>query len=159
MICSPGCLDAKFKNDLIWSVNGISLLWNGFPRGARYLFRGDLLLLNIAIMSSAVSSPFFTFCTAVRNAKPSLGSESIKRLRSNIGSRVSYCLRSSSDHSKRRPALPRLGGGNRLPSSMSERKGDEMPIFFANARKDKFALSRNSWIRWPKEISIMSCLW
>ena len=30
-----------------------------------------------------------------------------------------------------------------------------MPIFFANARKDKSALSRNSWIRWPKEISIM----
>jgi len=38
---------------------------------------------------------------------------------------------------------------------MSERKGEEMPIFFANPRKDKSALSRNSWIRWPKEISIM----
>jgi hypothetical protein len=38
---------------------------------------------------------------------------------------------------------------------MSERKGDEMPIFFAKARKDKSALSRNSWIRWPKEISIV----
>jgi hypothetical protein len=31
----------------------------------------------------------------------------------------------------------------RLPSSMSERKGEEMPTFFANSRKDKSALSRN----------------
>ena len=29
-----------------------------------------------------------------------------------------------------------------------------MPILFANPRKDKSALSRNSRIRWPKEISI-----
>ena len=35
---------------------------------------------------------------------------------------------------------------------MSERKGEEMPILFANPRKDKSALSRNSRIRWPKEI-------
>ena len=123
---------------------------------ARYLFRGDLHFLNIAIMPSAVSSPLFTFSTAVRNAKPSLGSESIKRLRSTIGSRVSYCLRSSSDTLKAPASFTKTScEGNRLPSSMSERKGDEMPIFFANARKDKSALSRNSWIRWPKEISIM----
>jgi hypothetical protein len=38
---------------------------------------------------------------------------------------------------------------------MSERKGEEMPILFANSRKDKSALSRNSRSRWPKEISIM----
>ena len=30
-----------------------------------------------------------------------------------------------------------------------------MPILFANSRKDKSALSRNSRSRWPKEISIM----
>ena len=30
-----------------------------------------------------------------------------------------------------------------------------MPIIFANSRKDKSALSRNSRSRWPKEISIM----
>jgi hypothetical protein len=41
----------------------------------------DFLLLNLTIISSAVSSPFFTFSTTVLNAKPSLGSESIKRLR------------------------------------------------------------------------------
>ena len=47
-----------------------------------YLWNGRVfLLLNLAIISSAVSSPFFTFFTAVLNAKPSLGSESIKRLR------------------------------------------------------------------------------
>jgi hypothetical protein len=45
--------------------------------------------------------------------------------------------------------------GKRLPSSMSERKGEEMPILIANPRKDKSALSRNSRIRWPKEISII----
>ena len=38
---------------------------------------------------------------------------------------------------------------------MSERKGAEMPILIANPRKDKSALSRNSRIRWPKEISII----
>jgi hypothetical protein len=36
-----------------------------------------------------------------------------------------------------------------------DRKDEEIPILFANPRKDKSALSRNSWIRWPKEISIM----
>src|SRR5271163_1163862 len=45
--------------------------------------------------------------------------------------------------------------GKRLPISMSERKGEEMPTFLANSRKDKSALSRNSRSRWPKEISIM----
>jgi hypothetical protein len=40
--------------------------------------------------------------------------------------------------------------GNRLPSAMSERKGEEIPILFANPRKDKSALSRNSWIRWRR---------
>ena len=33
----------------------------------------DFLLLNLTIISSAVSSPFFTFSTTVLNAKPSLG--------------------------------------------------------------------------------------
>jgi hypothetical protein len=42
---------------------------------ACYFFRGDLR--SLAINSSAVSSPLFAFSTAVRNAKPSLGSESI----------------------------------------------------------------------------------
>jgi hypothetical protein len=42
---------------------------------------------------------------------------------------------------------------------MSELNGEEMPILFANARKDKSALSRNSRIRWPKEISIMYRHW
>jgi hypothetical protein len=37
----------------------------------------DFLLLNLTIISSAVSSPFFTFSTTVLNAKPSLGSESL----------------------------------------------------------------------------------
>ena len=60
----------------------------------------DFLLLNLTIISSAVSSPFFTFSTIVLNAKPSLGSESIRRLRSAIGARVSYCLSSSGDISK-----------------------------------------------------------
>gem|GEM_PF-6106869 len=41
---------------------------------ARYLFRGDLLLLNLAIMSCAVSSPLFTFSTA------NLGSEFVTRV-------------------------------------------------------------------------------
>jgi hypothetical protein len=45
--------------------------------------------------------------------------------------------------------------GNRLPSSMSERKGGEMSIWSANLRKDKPALLRNFRIRWPKEISII----
>ena len=70
----------------------------------------DFLLLNLAIISSAVSSPFFTFSTAILNAKPSLGSESIKRLRSAIGARVSYCLSSSRETSKAPAslALPRF---------------------------------------------------
>jgi hypothetical protein len=38
---------------------------------------------------------------------------------------------------------------------MSERKGEEMPLLFANSRKDRSALSRNSRSRWPKEVSIM----
>jgi hypothetical protein len=42
----------------------------------------DFILLNLTIISSAVSSPFFTFSTTVLNAKPSFGSKSIKRLRS-----------------------------------------------------------------------------
>jgi hypothetical protein len=88
-----------------------------------------------AMMSSAVSSPLFTFSTAVLNAKPSLGFESIKRLRSAIGSRLSYCFRSSSDTFKARASLGKISSeGNRLPSSMSERKGPEMPTFFAEPR-------------------------
>jgi hypothetical protein len=43
----------------------------------------DFLLLNLTIMSSAVSSPFLIFSTTVRNAKPSLGSESTKKLSEN----------------------------------------------------------------------------
>jgi len=109
---------------------------------ARYFFLGDLP--NLTMMSSAVSSPLFTFSTAVLNAKPSLGFESIKRLRSAIGSRLSYCFRSSSDTFRALASLPEISSeGNRLPSSMSERKGEEMPTFFANPRKDKSALSRN----------------
>ena len=69
----------------------------GYPV-ARYV--RDFLLLNLAIISSAVSSPFLIFSTTVRNAKPSLGSESTKRLRSAIGPRVSYCLSSSGDTSR-----------------------------------------------------------
>jgi hypothetical protein len=85
-----------------------------------------------------------------------LGLESIKRFRSAIGSRLSYCFRSSSDTFRARASFPKISSeGNRLPSSISERKGEEMPIFFANSRKDKSALSRNSRSRWPKEISIM----
>ena len=77
-----------------------------------------------------------------------------KRLRSAIGARVSYCLSSSGDTSKAPASFAKIfSEGNRLPSSMSERKGEEIPILFANPRKDKSALSRNSWIRWPKEIS------
>ena len=114
----------------------------------------DFLLLNLAIISSAVSSPFFTFSTAILNAKPSLGSESIKRLRSAIGARVSYCLSSSGDTSKAPASFAKISSeGNRLPSSMSERKGEEIPILFANPRKDKSALSRNSRSRWPKDKS------
>src|ERR1700726_953355 len=41
----------------------------------------DFLLLNLAIISSAVSSPFLTFSTTVLNAKPSLGPESINHSR------------------------------------------------------------------------------
>jgi hypothetical protein len=58
-------------------------------------------------MSSAVSSPLFIFSTAVRNAKPSFGSESIGRFRSAIGPRLSYCCRSSpAVHSERWRPLP-----------------------------------------------------
>jgi len=71
---------------------------------ACYFFLGDLA--NRTIMSSAVSSPLFSFSTAVRKAKPSFGSESIIRLRSAIGPRLSYCFSSSSVHSERRRALP-----------------------------------------------------
>jgi hypothetical protein len=73
---------------------------------ARYFFLGDLP--NLAMMSSAVSSPLLTFSTAVLNAKPSLGFESIKRLRSAIGSRLSYFFRSSSGTFRARPAFPRF---------------------------------------------------
>ena len=98
----------------------------------------DFLLLDLTIISSAVSSPFFTFSTTVLNAKPSLGSESIKRLRSAIGARVSYCLSSSGDTSKVPASFTKISSeGNRLPSSMSERKGEEIPILFANPRKMK----------------------
>src|ERR1700751_1641557 len=98
----------------------------------------DFLLLNLTIISSAVSSPFFTFSTTVLNAKPSLGSESIKRLRSAIGARLSYCLSSSGDTSKAPASFAKISSeGNRLPSSTSERKGEEIPILFANPRKMK----------------------
>jgi hypothetical protein len=61
--------------------------------------------------------------TTVRNAKPSLGSESTKRLRSAIGPRLSYCLSSSGDTSKALASFANISSeGNRLPSSMSERK-------------------------------------
>src|SRR5271156_1592448 len=93
----------------------------------------DFLLLNLAIISSAVSSPFLIFSTTVRNAKPSLGSESTKRLRSVIGPRVSYCLSSSGETSRASASFAKIPSeGNRLPSSMSERKGGEMPIWSAN---------------------------
>jgi hypothetical protein len=58
--------------------------------------------------------------------------------------------------SERWPTLAKISfEGNRFPSSMSERKGPEMPTFFANSRNEKSALSRNSQSRWPKEGSIM----
>src|SRR5260370_7964216 len=60
---------------------------------ACYFFRGGLD--NLAIMSSAVSSPLFTFSPAVRNAKPSLGSESLIRLNSAIDPQLPYFFRSS----------------------------------------------------------------
>jgi hypothetical protein len=72
------------------------------------------------------------------DAKPSFGCKSIKRLRSAMGARVSYCLSSSGDTSKAPASFAKISSeGNRLPSSMSERKGEEMPILFANPRKDK----------------------
>jgi hypothetical protein len=105
----------------------------------------DFLLLNLATISSAVSSPILIFSTTVLNAKPSLGSDSIKRLRSAIGPRGSYCLSSSGDTSRTLTSFVKIASeGNRHPSSMSERKGAEMPIWSANLRKDKSALSRNS---------------
>jgi hypothetical protein len=52
------------------------------------IYARDFLLLNLTIISSAVSLPLFTFSTTVLNAKPSLGPESIKRLRSAIGADV-----------------------------------------------------------------------
>ena len=59
--------------------------------------------------------------------------------------RLSYCFRSSSDTFRARASFSKISSeGNRLPSSMSERKGPEMPTFFANSRKDRSALSRNS---------------
>ena len=46
-----------------------------------YLWNGRVfLLLNLAIISSAVSSPFFTFSTAILNAKPSCRFQLIRRL-------------------------------------------------------------------------------
>jgi hypothetical protein len=63
-------------------------------------------------------------------------------------SATSYCLSSSGDTSKALAGFAKISSeGNRHPSSMSERKGEEMPILFANPRKDKAALSHNSWIR------------
>jgi len=109
-----------------------------------------------AIRSSAVSSPLFSFSTAVRNATPSFGSESINRLGSAIGARLSYFFRSSSGTFRTAASFPKISSeGNRLPSSTSERKGEEMPILFASSRTDKSALSRNSRSRWPKEVSSM----
>ena len=62
-----------------------------------------------------------------------------------MGPRVSYCLSSSGDTSRASASFAKISSeGNRLPSSMSERKGEEMPIWSANLRKDKPALSRNS---------------
>ena len=80
-----------------------------------------------------------------------------------MGARVSYCLSSFGDTSKAPDSFAKISSeGNRLPSSMSERKGEEMPILCANPRKGKSAvqfsamtLSRNSRIRWPKEISMI----
>jgi hypothetical protein len=137
--------------------------WFLIPYVHRFLYRiygrplcSNFLLLNLAIISSAVSSQFLIISTTVRNAKPSLGSESIKRLRSAMGARVSYCLSSSGGTSKAPASFIKISSeGNRLPSSMSERKGEEMPILFANPRKGKSTLSRNSRIRWPNEISII----
>jgi hypothetical protein len=68
--------------------------------------------------------------------------EPIKRLRSAIGARVSYCSSSSGDTSKAPASFAKISSeGNLLPSSVSERKAEEMPILFANPRKDKSALS------------------
>jgi hypothetical protein len=136
------------------STTGTGMVPKVLQLCACYFFREGLD--NLAIMSSAVSSPLFTFSTAVRNAKPSLGSESISRLRSAIGPRLSYFSRSSTGTFRAAASFPKISSeGNRLPSSMSERKGEEMPLLFANSRKDRSALSRNSRSRWPKEVSIM----
>jgi hypothetical protein len=57
-----------------------------------------------------------------------------------MGARVSYCLSSSGDTSKAPASFAKISSeGNRLPISMSERKAEEMPILFANPRKDKSA--------------------
>src|SRR5260370_12027948 len=88
---------------------------------ACYFFRGGLD--NLAIMSSAVSSPLFTFSTAVRNAKPSLGSESISRLRSAIGPQLSYFPSSSTGTFRAAPSFPKIPPhANHLPPPLSHRK-------------------------------------
>jgi hypothetical protein len=134
--------NARREKDLR-SITGMGMVLKVSELCARYFFLGDLP--NLAMMSSAVSSPLFIFSTAVLNANPSLGLESIKRLRSAIGSRLSYCFKSCSDTFRALASLARISSeGNRLPSSISERKGEEMPTLFANPRKDKSAPSRNS---------------
>jgi hypothetical protein len=60
--------------------------------------RLSLAQLNNYIFGSQFA--VFTFSTTVLNANPSFGSKSIKRLRSAMGARVSYCLSSSGDTSK-----------------------------------------------------------
>ena len=89
---------------------------------AHYFFLKNLP--NLAMIPSAVSSPLFTFSTAALNAKHSLGFESINRLRSAIGSRLSYCFRSSSDPFRALASFAKISSkGNRLPSLKQVRSG------------------------------------
>jgi hypothetical protein len=107
-----------------------AFLFRIYRRPLRSRLRSRLSLAQLDDYSSAASSPFFTFSTTVLNAKPSFGSASIKRLRSAIGPRASYCLSSSGDTCKAPASFARISSeGKRLPSSMSERKGLEMSIW------------------------------
>ena|SRR5271165_2471116 len=159
-------MNKKGSNPLDRGLAGLAL--EAVPRGAilyaellyRIPYRRPLCSrLSLAQLNDYIFGSQFAVLYLFHNRserKAQLRVESIKRLRSAIGARVSYCLSSSADTSKAPASFAKISSeGNLLPSSMSERKAEEMPILFANPHKDKSALSRNSWIRWPKEIPIM----
>ena len=121
-----------FRRDLR-STTGMGTALKGVGTLRTLLFLGDLP--NLAMMSSAVSSPLLTFSTAVLNAKPSLGFESIKRLRSAIGSRLSYFFRSSSGTFRARASFARISSeGNRLPSTLDGENRDIPPRMVVGIR-------------------------